>query len=646
MIICRNISKAFGAQCVIDSFSYDFQDNGFYLLLGESGSGKTTFLNILSGFLTFESGEIIWNGRAFEGRVRHENTEDFDYITQDPFFVDFLSVADNLRLITEDDGRIGETLKRLGLSDKSDRMPLTLSGGEKQRLALARAILGEKKVLFLDEPTASLDSENKREIFEYLAKLGKDFLIICSSHDAEAKKYADRIIEFTKVKREASPGEKAVRHKDNKVSFYAEKKSGKKPDKYLKKWFSSGRRKKSANPLFLVFLALSLFLCILADTPKNKLETSIEYMYRINMMSVTVHNLKWSDIAPDDNSVREVVIHYGRSCPDGSGDLGEDVIFRPSPDYDMSLKVLPEDAKNFKHSDNILCGGYFTKPDQVILSREMADFISPSDPEKLIGEQISKNVFGIGNVSLEVVGIFDYFDKADKEYLRAIDIDIADGERYNASNYADLCFVNSALIAGLEENDAFFTNSGQRVYHIYFDSFNAMKSYYDRHYKELISHEGVTVGYDNVNVELQFVFAAMFYILLPIAAFMALFSVLFFALLRKTELEYNHRFISVFEYSGYPKSLVIRRFIRLNFFDLVKMLFSALIITLPLTFVINLVNNRFLIVGFQIFSYNYLIIASFVLFVLAVSLISVNLMFRRVRASSWYENIIASRDLI
>ena len=67
MILCENIYKIFGTQVVIKSFSYQFEDNGFYLLFGESGSGKTTFLNILSGFLTFESGKININGNEFSG---------------------------------------------------------------------------------------------------------------------------------------------------------------------------------------------------------------------------------------------------------------------------------------------------------------------------------------------------------------------------------------------------------------------------------------------------------------------------------------------------------------------------------------------------------------------------------------------------
>ena len=100
MILCENINKSFGTQVVMKSFSYQFEDNGFYLLFGESGSGKTTFLNILSGFLNFEAGKININENEFYGNVDRSIIEkDIDYITQDTFFVDFLTVYDNLRMM-------------------------------------------------------------------------------------------------------------------------------------------------------------------------------------------------------------------------------------------------------------------------------------------------------------------------------------------------------------------------------------------------------------------------------------------------------------------------------------------------------------------------------------------------------------------
>ena len=91
-------------------------------------------------------------------------------------------------------------ITRLGLEKIAGQFPSSLSGGERQRLAVARSLLCGKRVLFLDEPTAALDEENKKAVFALLERLGKDMLIICSTHDEEAMDYADSIIRIDKEK--------------------------------------------------------------------------------------------------------------------------------------------------------------------------------------------------------------------------------------------------------------------------------------------------------------------------------------------------------------------------------------------------------------------------------------------------------------
>lgn len=199
MIRCESISKSYGRQEIIKDFSYSFNDNGFYLLFGESGCGKTTFLNIIAGLTAFDGGRIEVEDMVFEKQINQAYMMDkADYITQDTFFVDFLTVTDNLRLIKEDGERIKELLRDMGLDDKSAQYPAKLSGGERQRLALARILLRDRPVVLLDEPTAALDEENKVRVFEILRDMSKDRLVICSSHDAAAIEYASEVVEFEK----------------------------------------------------------------------------------------------------------------------------------------------------------------------------------------------------------------------------------------------------------------------------------------------------------------------------------------------------------------------------------------------------------------------------------------------------------------
>ena len=644
MIACENVTKSFSDQVILNSFSFTFEDRGFYLLFGESGSGKTTFLNILSGFLDFEGGEIKWDSRTFTGRVRRSEIEnECDYITQDSFFADFLSVSDNLRLICDSDEKIAAMLDRFGLSDKAEQMPTTLSGGERQRLAIARALLNGKRVLFLDEPTASLDEENKTTIFELLAKLSQSMLIICSSHDMLAKEYADTVIPFTKVhKKDIVHSESSSLKTKTEQKAGKQKTSGRKANlnTFLRKYFRSGQKSKKAAILFTVFLVLSSCLCLLADTPAHKTDSCIKNLYKINFLTVTTKNkTRWDEIAAGSDDIRSVVLNYSGSCPDGADDLGEDVIMRPAPDYEMSLSVLPFDKDVFKLSDNVRCGSYFTDRDQIILSSDMAAALYPSAPEKLIGEHISKNVYGLGDVNFEIVGIFDPFDDFEKQYLKAMGVDIEIGNEYS---YNDLFFVNSKITDALEDDKAFFMGD-KRTYQLYFDSFRDMKAYYDKYADRL---DVRTVSYDSVDVSMKFTFEAMAITLLPLAGFMVFFSTLFYIALKKTEFVYNNRFVAVFEYSGYDKKKVISRFILLNLLELVRLMLIAEAAAFLLTSAVNLLSGRMIWVYFQLFTYNIWLIFLFNAFILLVSALAFNIMFRRVKVSSWYDNLIAARDLI
>ena len=647
MIKCENVSKSYGDQNVISSFSYEFCDKGFYLLLGESGSGKTTFLNILSGFIPFDEGRITWGDRTFEGIVDNSLVGSyFDYITQDACFVDFLTVSDNLKLVSDNDDEINKMLRRFGIDDKAKQLPATLSGGEKQRLAVARALLNGKKVLFLDEPTAALDEDNKKAVFELLAELKKSVLVICSSHDEMAKDYADEIIVFKKT------GEKCIRSntaKSEKIINKRQVKLRKKKNlnSFLIKWFKSGNRNGKSALLFTFFLMLSFILCLLADTPGHKLDSSVEYMYKINSFTVvTSEKAKWSDVSPDGKGISSVVLDYCGSCPKGSEDLPADVIFRPLPDYELSLNVLPYDKESFKLSEKVEYGSYFTGDDQIILSSEMACALYPSDPSVLIGQHLTKKIYSLGEVDFEVVGIFESFNDAEMTYMASFDVPYRTGREYNEADYTDLCFVSSKLTERFENDDSFYADK-QRTYRVCFNSYRDMKKYYDRYSGELMASDKViSISYDNVDVCISGMFYRLFYVLFPIAVFTVFFSALFYSALKKTEFEHNNKFISVFEYSGYSKKRVINRFILLNILDLIKMLVAAEASALVITVIINLINRKLLFVGFQIFSYNLVMIALYNLVFIVTSVIAVNLLFTRVIVSSWYENLIENRDLI
>lgn len=183
MIKCEHVYKRFTSSVILRDFSFEFDSTGFYLIMGESGSGKTTLLNVIMGL------------EECEGEITRCTS---DYITQDSILAAFLTVYENLEIINTNREDIVETLKLVGLLGKEERFPDQLSGGERQRLLIARSILRDSEALLIDEPTSALDSANTEKVFGILKNMSQKRTVICTSHDAAAKKYADSILYLKK----------------------------------------------------------------------------------------------------------------------------------------------------------------------------------------------------------------------------------------------------------------------------------------------------------------------------------------------------------------------------------------------------------------------------------------------------------------
>lgn len=638
MIKCNNISKNFGRQIVLDGFSHEFNDTGLYLLFGESGSGKTTFLNILSGFQEFDSGTVSIDDNVFTDAVNRELIrEEFDYITQDAFFVDFLTVMDNLRIIKEDDVSILKLLEKFGLEGKKNRYPATLSGGEKQRLAIVRALLGNKKILFMDEPTAALDRDNKIQIFELMSEIKGNVLIICSSHDIKAKEYADEVIEFHKCRTMSDEKIHKLPKKGKKLSQTNHKPKSAKVYHYINKWFKSPNRNRKSNVLFGVFLTIAMCLCMLADTPQNKLDSNIEYIYKINMCELVTYDEEdgmYDRLCEIDN-ISEVVFEYNGSVPVPG--INPDVIVQEMPYYEVVVSALPSDSEAFKISDCIKYGTYFTNANQVVISLEKAKEMSPENPEKAVGQSMTVILYGMGETEFEIAGVFDEFNKFETAYFSATGI----------PSYYDW-FVSSEFTAQYIDDPEFYDNSdGKKVrrYELYFDSYRDMMNFYEENY-EKFDEQGHQLRTDIGLYKERDVFIMMYKTLLPLSVFVAFFTIIFYINLIKTEIAYNNKFFAVFDYAGYSLNKLRNSFVTLNLCYLLRTGLIAAALTYMITFIVNVVNQKYVFVGFQIFTYNIPIIAGFVVFIGIVSVICTNVLLRRLKINGWYENVITSRDLI
>lgn len=158
-----------------------FDNSGLVFVLGKSGSGKSTLLNIAGGLEKISDGDIVFNGNS----LKDFNNSEFDkfrsayvgFIFQEFNLINDLSVKENINLALElqgeksNDTRVSSLLKELDLEGYEDRTPTTLSGGEKQRVAIARCLIKNPEIILADEPTGSLDSENSEIVLTSLKKL-------------------------------------------------------------------------------------------------------------------------------------------------------------------------------------------------------------------------------------------------------------------------------------------------------------------------------------------------------------------------------------------------------------------------------------------------------------------------------------------
>ena len=174
-IIIKDLYKSFGDNKVLNGINAVIKENRITCLMGQSGIGKTTLLNILLGFEKADGGEIL-NLPDKKSAVFQENRlcEEFSVLTNVKMVNDGLS-----------EKNIAEHLKTVDLQDSIHQEVNTLSGGMKRRVALVRAILAEKDILVLDEPFKGLDEETRDKVIKYLADNTKDLTVVMVTHQIE-----------------------------------------------------------------------------------------------------------------------------------------------------------------------------------------------------------------------------------------------------------------------------------------------------------------------------------------------------------------------------------------------------------------------------------------------------------------------------
>ncbi len=262
MIKADNISKIFktGDKRIraLRPCSLVFPNKGFVLITGETGSGKSTLIGLLSGYEKPTTGDV---------KTNYDSKNYAAFVFQNSMLIDSMTLYENmeftLKLYPNSSIDIDDRLKKFGLFERKTSYPTELSGGEKQRAALLRAVLENKPVIFLDEPTASLDKEHSEFCAKVLAEQAEQKLIVVVTHEtAEFSAYADRIISLKN-------GEIVSDNSSNKVfdPSNTDKYICKKPrfglSSAVKMSLASAKKSKTKTVLFSIALFLTS-ICMMA----------------------------------------------------------------------------------------------------------------------------------------------------------------------------------------------------------------------------------------------------------------------------------------------------------------------------------------------------------------------------------------------
>lgn len=212
MIKAREINKFYGSGesrfQVLKHISLTIEDGDFVVILGASGSGKSTLLNVLSGLERAESGQIFYDDTEITGLTDKELTafrrKKIGFIFQQYYLLQNMNVGKNVKMgadlaVNSDYKAI---LKEVGLENKLHKFPSELSGGEQQRVSIARALAKRPEVLFLDEPTGALDEDTGRQVLQYISELQKEygFTIIMVTHNLNIAEMAKIVIRMNNGK--------------------------------------------------------------------------------------------------------------------------------------------------------------------------------------------------------------------------------------------------------------------------------------------------------------------------------------------------------------------------------------------------------------------------------------------------------------
>ena len=201
--VLKTYGKGDGLQTAVDHVSFTIDEGEFVVILGHSGAGKSTVLNMLGGMDVPTSGQVIVDGQEISSfgdkQLSRYRAETIGFIFQFYNLIPGLTAYENVALVKDIKKNAldpDEMLDRVGLSDQKRKFPTQMSGGQQQRVSIARALAKDPKIILGDEPTGALDSETGKIVIDLLQKLSTEggHTVILVTHNADIAKCANKVI--------------------------------------------------------------------------------------------------------------------------------------------------------------------------------------------------------------------------------------------------------------------------------------------------------------------------------------------------------------------------------------------------------------------------------------------------------------------
>ena len=223
-LIVKKINKGFFKK-VINNFSYEFENGKIYAITGKSGCGKSTLLSILAGNCQNYNGNIYFDKQNIK-KMPNYTFLDVGFVYQSYQLLDNLTSYENVPLEMQNEFndnikyKINTLFKKFNISNLLNAKVKNCSGGEKQRIAIIRALIKNPKIILLDEPTSALDARNSEILFEHLNTIKKDKIIIMVTHNQNIADKCDEIIDLNNINKVDLLNFKEIKKSQNKIKFH------------------------------------------------------------------------------------------------------------------------------------------------------------------------------------------------------------------------------------------------------------------------------------------------------------------------------------------------------------------------------------------------------------------------------------------